>query len=128
VGMVQIHRKIAMMDVLISDVPPTYGMMLSRHWRRTFVGRNIQFYLSYATILIFGEETCCLYKDPKMTYVISDLENPTKFPSYNIGYIGKLILIHEPPIVDNCLPLMCEGEKSNPFGLWTLDLYGAYNT
>lgn len=31
VGMVQIQRKFWIMDVVIADVPPTYGMLLSRH-------------------------------------------------------------------------------------------------
>jgi hypothetical protein len=31
VGMVQIPRKFVMMNVMIVDVPPTYGMLLYRH-------------------------------------------------------------------------------------------------
>ena len=29
---VQILTKFVMMDVVIADVPPTYGMLLSIHW------------------------------------------------------------------------------------------------
>jgi len=39
VGMVQISRKFVMMDVVIVYVPPTYGMLLSRHWETSFFGR-----------------------------------------------------------------------------------------
>jgi hypothetical protein len=58
---VQILRKFVMMDVVIADVPPTYGMMLSRHWG-TSVGGSIHFDLSYATIPISGGDTCRLLK------------------------------------------------------------------
>ena len=52
VVMIKIHRKYVMMGVFIADVPPTYGMIISRKWG-TSVGHNIQFYISYATIPIF---------------------------------------------------------------------------
>jgi hypothetical protein len=78
--MVQIPRKFIIMDIVIVDVPPTYGMLLSRH-KGTSIRDNIWFEISYATILIYGGETCPLYKEPKMIYVTSNLENPTNFPS-----------------------------------------------
>ena len=31
-GMVHIPRKFLMLDVVIADVPPTYGMLLSINW------------------------------------------------------------------------------------------------
>lgn len=75
VKMVQIPKKFVMMDVVIADVPPTYGMLLSRHWG-TSVGGSIQFDLSFATIPVFGGETKCLYREPKMTYILSYPKNP----------------------------------------------------
>jgi hypothetical protein len=62
-----------------------------------------------------------------MTYVISNHENPINFPSYNTDNIGNFILIHEPPTIENYVPLMCEGEKFDPSELWTLHFDGAYN-
>ena len=52
VGMVKIPRKFVMMDGIIANVPPTYGMLLSRQWG-TFVGGSIQFELPYSIILMF---------------------------------------------------------------------------
>ena len=38
VRMVQIPRNFVMMDVVIADVPPTYGMLLSKHWGTSMGG------------------------------------------------------------------------------------------
>jgi len=62
-----------------------------------------------------------------MKYVINNVKNPTKFSSYNIDNIGNFMLSHEPTTTGNCVPLMCEGENSNPFELWTLHFDGACN-
>jgi len=83
-----------MMDVVIADVPPTYGMMLSRHWG-TSVGGSIHFDLSYATIPISGGDTCRLYREPKRTYTLSDHKNPSNFPSYISYEIGNFLLSYE---------------------------------
>jgi len=94
VRVVQILRKFVMMDVVIADVPPTYGMMLSRHWG-TSVGGSIHFDLSYATIPISGGDTCRLYREPKRTYTLSDHKNPSNFPSYISYEIGNFLLSYE---------------------------------
>lgn len=54
--MVQMKRKFVMMDVVIADVPPTYGMLFSRHWG-TSVGDSMKFDFYFSTIPIFGGET-----------------------------------------------------------------------
>jgi len=59
-----------MMDVVIIDVPPTYGMMLSKNLGTSIEG-SIQIDLSFTTILVFGGETKCLYKELKKTSTIS---------------------------------------------------------
>lgn len=91
-----------MMDVVIADVPPTYGMLLSRHWG-TYFGGSIQFDFEYATIPVFGGGTFRLYREPKMTYVISNPDNPSNFIPIVLTYIGNFILSYEsapcPPTV-----------------------------
>jgi hypothetical protein len=59
--------------------------------------------------------------------VINDPENPTNFPSYTTNNIRNFMLNHEPPVDNYCIPLMCEGERSNPSELWTLQFDGACN-
>jgi hypothetical protein len=57
------------MDIVIVNVPPRYGMLLSKLWG-TYGGGSIQLDLSYAIISFFSRETRILYREPKTTYVI----------------------------------------------------------
>lgn len=104
-GMVHIPRKFLMLDVVIADVPPTYGMLLSINWG-TSVGGNMKFELYYSTISIFGGDTRCLYRDPNMTYTFSDPKNPSQFPSYNSDYFGNFLLDYESAPISGCSILM----------------------
>jgi hypothetical protein len=53
VSLAQIPVKSVLMDVVIADIPPKYGMLLSRSWGAK-LGGTIQLDMSYATILVFG--------------------------------------------------------------------------
>lgn len=57
---------------------------------------NIQFDLSYATIPIFGGKP---YRKCKMTYVISDPEKLTNFPSCTTDNIINFMLSHDPQLI-----------------------------
>ena len=50
----QMPKKSLVMDVVVVDVPPKFGMLLSRSWVAKLKG-TLQMDLSYATIPIFGE-------------------------------------------------------------------------
>ena len=43
------------MDVVVADIEPKFGMLLSRSWAKR-AGGTFQMDLSYATIPIFGGE------------------------------------------------------------------------
>ena len=51
----QIHEESLIMYMVVVDVPPKFGMMLSRSWESNLKG-TFQMDLSYATIPIFGEQ------------------------------------------------------------------------
>ena len=62
------------MDVVMANVPPKFGMLLSRSWEAKLQG-TLQMDLSYATILVF----CSLrrlYRESRLAYMISNRENP----------------------------------------------------
>ena len=61
----QIPEKSLAMDVLVVDVPPKFGMLLTRSWEAKLKG-TLQMGLSYATILIFDEQRR-LYRDNRLT-------------------------------------------------------------
>jgi hypothetical protein len=49
------------MDIVVSDVPPKFGMFLYRSWINR-LGGTLKMDLSYATIPVFGGEHKRLYK------------------------------------------------------------------
>ena len=53
VSPVQYPAKTILMDVVVADIPPKYGMLLSRSWGAKLQG-SLQLDMSYATISVFG--------------------------------------------------------------------------
>jgi len=80
VSLVQYPNKT--MDVVVADIPPKYGMLLSRSWG-VKLQESLQLDLSYATISIFGQPKR-LYRETLMKYVVSSEEKPQNFPIYSI--------------------------------------------
>ena len=54
--------KSVVMDIVVADVPPKLGMLLSRYWIKK-LGGILQMDLTYATILFFGGEHRRLYRE-----------------------------------------------------------------
>jgi hypothetical protein len=71
VTLAQVPVKSILMDVVIADIPPKYGMLLSRSWGAK-LGGSLQLDMSYATIPIFGGQFTCLYRETRLAYTISD--------------------------------------------------------
>ena len=53
VNLTQIPAKILVMDIVVADIPPKHGMLLSRSWGAKIQG-NLQMDMTYATILLFN--------------------------------------------------------------------------
>ena len=62
VNLTQLPMKSVIMDVLVADITPKFGMLLSRSWAKK-VGGTLQMDLSYATIHVFGGENRRLYRE-----------------------------------------------------------------
>ena len=69
VSLVHYPTKTILMDIVVADIPPKYGMLLSRSWGAK-LQRSLQLDMSYATILVFGQPKR-LYKETLMKYVVS---------------------------------------------------------
>jgi len=82
VSLVQYPTKTILMDVVVADIPPKYGMLLSRSWGAQLQG-SLQLDMSYATISVFGQPKR-LYRETLMKYVVSSQEKPQNFPIYSI--------------------------------------------
>lgn len=82
VSLDQILAKNILMDVVVADIPPRFGMLLSRSWGAKMKG-TMQLDFSYATIPVFGQMRK-LYREQKMKYMITSKEKPINHP---INYV-----------------------------------------
>ena len=70
------------MDIVVENIPPKYGMLLSRSWGAKLRG-SLQLDMSYATISVFGQPKR-LYRETLMKYLVSSQEKPENFPVYSV--------------------------------------------
>ena len=66
VNLTQILAKSLVMDIVVADIPPKYGMLLSRSWGAKLQG-SLQMDMSYATIPVFNQNRR-LYRESHMKY------------------------------------------------------------
>jgi ribonuclease HI len=75
--------KSVVMDIMVVDVPPKFGMLLSRSWIKK-LGGTLQMDLTYATIPVFGGEHRRLYREAQLAYIVSDEADPTNHPIFSL--------------------------------------------
>jgi hypothetical protein len=83
VSLVQIPSKNMVMDVVITDIPLKFGMLLSRSWAVKLKG-TLQMDMSYATIPVFGHDRR-LYREVLLKYMVSKKTQPNNHPIYAIN-------------------------------------------
>ena len=97
VNLAQIPAKSLVMDIVVADIPPKYGMLLSRSWGAKLQG-NLQMDMTYATILVFNQ-TRILYRESHMKYMVNNQDRPNNTPLYSIhSSLDSFILYNE----DDC--------------------------
>ena len=69
------------MDIVVADIPPNYGMLISRSWGAKLQG-SLQLDMSYASIIVFGKPSK-LYRENLMKYMVSSAERSIKYPIYS---------------------------------------------
>ena len=82
VSLTLIPAKCMVMDVVVADVRPKYGMLFSRSWGAKLQG-TMQMDGSYATISIFGQLRR-LYRESQMKFLVSSPEKPENSPLYSV--------------------------------------------
>jgi hypothetical protein len=83
VTLFQLPMKSVVMDIVVADVPPKFGMLLSRSWIKR-LGGTLQMDLTYATIPVFRGEHRRLYREAQLAYIISDESDPTNHPIFSL--------------------------------------------
>jgi hypothetical protein len=71
VTLFQLPMKSVVMDIVVTDVPPKFGILLSRSWIK-ILGGTLQMDLTYAIIHVFRGEHRRLYREAQLAYIISD--------------------------------------------------------
>jgi hypothetical protein len=82
VSLAQIPAKNMVMDVVVADIPPKFGMLLSRSWAAKLKG-TLQMDMSYATIPVFGQDRR-LYREVLLKYMVSNKSQPSNHPIYSV--------------------------------------------
>jgi hypothetical protein len=83
VSLFHLPMKSVVMDIVVVDVPPKFGMLLSRSWIKK-IGGTLQMDLTHATILVFGGEHRRLYREAQLAYIVSDEVDPTNHPIFSL--------------------------------------------
>ena len=68
------------MDIVVANVPPKFGMLLSRSWLAK-LKVTMQMDFSYATIPIFNQQRI-LWRENRLKYIIINTECPENHPIY----------------------------------------------
>lgn len=90
----QIPAKSVVMDVVVVDIPPKFGMLLSRSQAAKLKG-TLQMDMSYATIHVFGQQRR-LYREKQLAYMVSGPDRPNNHPIYVIDTdIGASIFYND---------------------------------
>jgi ribonuclease HI len=128
VSLSQIPTKILVMDIVVVDIPPRFGMLLSRSWCKK-LGGSLQMDLSYATIPIFGGEFRRLYREAQLAYIISDNDHSINHPIYAVDVDLGSSIFHIDNVVQQYFPLtkpiVAPQSVENQNLLWKLYFDGA---
>jgi hypothetical protein len=78
----QMPSKNMVVDVVVADIPPKFGMLLSRWWAAKLKG-TLQMDISYATIPIFNQEGR-LYREVLLKYMVRSKMQQNNHPIYSV--------------------------------------------
>ena len=81
VNLAQIPMKSVVMDIVVVDIPPRFGMLLSRSWGSK-VGGAIKLDLTYATIPTFRGEQRRLYRESKFVKIMTPAKRSENSPAH----------------------------------------------
>lgn len=106
------------MDIVVVDMPPRYGMLLSRSWMETELQTN----MSYITVSVFRGQSRRLYREPLMQYMINSKDKPMNHPMYVVhSDLDSFVLFNSSCPNDEEIVLDIEEERDNNPNLEILD-------
>jgi hypothetical protein len=129
VSLFQLPMKSVVMDIVVADVPPKFGMLLSRSWIKR-LGGTLQMDLTYATIPVFGGEHRRLYREAQLAYIVSDEADPTNHPIFALDTdLGSSLLqiteTLEVPLQIRKMPILNQEMPPLTASVWKMFFDGA---
>ena len=88
------------MDVVVDDIPPNFGTLLSRSWAAKIKG-TFQMDMSYATIIVFGEQRR-FFREKRLAYMVTSVERPNNHPIYALDTEMGSSIFFTVGDTDNC--------------------------
>jgi hypothetical protein len=70
VSLAHLPMKSVVMGIIVVEIPPNFGMLLSRTWAKN-IGGSLQMDLTYATIPVFRGDNMRLYREVILAYILS---------------------------------------------------------
>ena len=126
VTLAQIPVKSIVLDIVVTDIPPKFGMLLSRSCCAK-LGGSLQMDVSYATIPVFGGEQLRLYMEVRFLHTICRADQARNFLIYVVGQDFSCFLLssqnasNSQLVIENIVSKL-EIEKSN---IWKLYFDGS---
>ena len=103
--------KTVVMDVVVADIPPKFGVLLSRSWTSKLKG-SLQVDMSYATIPIQNGSRR-LYSEKRTPYVVSNQDRPDIHHIYVVDTdLGSSIFLYDNVPCDLESTLQTKSEKN----------------
>jgi ribonuclease HI len=134
VTLAQISLETMIMDVFVADIPPKFGMLLSRSWDTKIKG-TLQRDMSYATVPIFDQDRI-LYREVHLKYMVSSKDKPNNHPIYSIEIgIGSSIFYNDLCLEENDQIVSKDRKKESVLeqknkedeGVWNMDFDGEFS-
>ena len=100
------------MDVAVADIPPKFGVLLSRSWTSQLKG-SLQMDMYYATIHVLIENKR-LYSEKRSPYVVSSQNQPGVHHIYVVDIdLGSSIFFNDVSPCDSkfVVPSKCKKDK-----------------
>ena len=79
VTLAQIPVKNVVLDIVVTYIPPKFGMLLSRSYLAK-LGWTLQMDMSYATIPVYGGEQLRLYREVRFVHIVCKTDQPRNHP------------------------------------------------
>jgi ribonuclease HI len=127
INLAQLPMRSMVMDVVVADIPPKFGILLSLPWGKR-LGGTLQMDLSYAMIPVFVGEIKRLYRENQLSYIINDAKNSVNHPIYVVDTNFVLSILQIDDSQSTAMKLVKPIEKQTDdknVSVWTMYFDGA---